>query len=435
MVLYPLMKKPIISSLKNFNQNTFSSLKIRNYRLYFLGQSVSLSGTWMQTIGQAWLVLKLTNSGTALGFVTALQFLPVLIFGAMGGVIADRLPKRKILYFTQTTAALLAFTLGILVVTGAVKLWMIYILASMLGLVNAIDNPTRRTFVMEMVGSKQLSNAVTLFSTAFNLSRIAGPAIAGAVIAAFGLAPCFFVNAASYIAVLISLFLMHAIELHQVEPVKRAKGQLREGFRYVNSMPILKYLLIMVAIVGTLTFEFQVNLPLLAKYTFGTEADGYALLNTSMGIGAVIGGILIAGRKRIKPIDLIYTSFIFGITIILTAVTPTIHLAIFMMIIVGIFLIQFTSYGETMLQLESAPNMRSRVMSLWSIAFLGSTPIGGLIIGWIGEYASPRWGLTVSGAAAVAAGVFGLIKIKNIKLKSLEPELAEPIPVEDTKGA
>jgi MFS family permease len=429
------MKKLILSFFKDFNQNTFSSLKIRNYRLYFMGQSISLSGTWMQTIGQAWLVLKLTGSGTALGLVTALQFLPVLIFGAMGGVIADRLPKRKILYFTQSTAALLALILGLLVVTDTIQLWMIYILAPMLGLVNSIDNPTRRTFVMEMVGSKQLSNAITLFSTAFNLSRIVGPAVAGAVIAAFGLAPCFFVNSASYAAVLVALSLMHTDELHQVDPVKRAKGQLREGLRYVSNTPILKYLLIMVAIVGTLTFEFQVNLPLLAKFTFGTGADGYALLNTAMGIGAVTGGILIAGRKRIKPSSLIYTSVIFGITIILTAVTPTIHFAIFMMIIVGIFLIQFTSYGETMLQLESDPNMRSRVMSLWSIAFLGSTPIGGLIIGWIGEYASPRWGLTVSGAAAITAGVFGFIKIKNIKLKSLEPELAEPIPVEDTKGA
>ncbi len=388
----------------------------------------------MQTIGQAWLVLKLTNSGTALGLVTALQFLPVLVFGAMGGVIADRLSKRKILYFTQTTAALLAFILGFLVASGAVRLWMIYILASLLGFVNAIDNPTRRTFVMEMVGSRQLSNAVTLFSTAFNLSRIVGPAIAGVVIAAFGLAPCFFINAASYIAVLISLFLMRSSELHIVEPVKRAKGQLREGLKYVRNTPLLKNLLIMVAIVGTLTFEFQVNLPLFAKYTFNTNADGYALLNTAMGIGAVIGGILIAGRKRIKPGDLIYTSFIFGLTIILTAVTPTIHFAIFMMIIVGIFLIQFTSYGETMLQLQSSPNMRSRVMSLWSIAFLGSTPIGGVIIGWIGEYTSPRWGLTVSGAAAVAAGIFGFIKIKNIKLRSVEEELVEPIPVEDNKG-
>jgi MFS family permease len=353
----------------------------------------------------------------------------------MGGVLADRYSKRKILYFTQSTAALLALILGILVASGMIKLWMLYILAWMLGVINAVDNPTRRTFVMEMVGSKQLSNAVTLFSTAFNLSRIIGPAIAGAIIAAFGLAPCFFINAFSYLAVLLSLFLMHSEELHPVDPVKRAKGQLREGLKYVKNVPLLKNLLIMVTIVGTLTFEFQVNLPIFAKYTFHTDADGYALLNTAMGIGAVIGGILIAGKKIISPRNLIFTSFIFGAVIVLTALTPTIHAAIFMMIIVGIFLIQFTSYGETMLQLESAPNMRSRVMSLWSIAFLGSTPVGGFIIGWIGENASARWGLTVSGLAAILAGAYGFIKFRDVKLKSAQPEYLEPIPVEDNKGA
>lgn len=389
----------------------------------------------MQTIGQAWLVLRITNSGTSLGFVTALQFLPVLIFGAMGGVIADRLSKRKILYFTQTISAVLAFILGVLVATETIKLWMLYILASLLGLVSAIDNPTRRTFVMEMVGSKELSNAVTLFSTAFNLSRIIGPAIAGAIIAGFGLAPCFFINAVSYLAVLLCLFMMQSEELHSVERVKRARGQLREGLKYVRNMPLLKNLLVMVTIVGTLTFEFQVNLPILAKYTFKSNADGYALLNTAMGIGAVIGGILIAGRKRIIPKNLIYTSFFFGFAILLTAIAPTIHIAILMMIIVGIFLIQFTSYGETMLQLESEPTMRSRVMSLWTIAFLGSTPIGGLIIGWIGEHASPRWGLTVSGLAAIIAGAYGLFKIKNITLRNIPAELVKPIPVEDNKGA
>jgi MFS family permease len=429
------MKNNLLSLLQKFKQNTFSSLKIRNYRLYFIGQSISLSGTWMQTIGQAWLVLKLTNSGTALGLVTALQFLPVLIFGGMGGVIADRQSKRKLIFFTQSVSAILAFILAVLVFTELIKLWMLFILASLLGLVNAIDNPARRIFVLEMVGKKDLGNAVTLFSTVFNLSRIVGPAIAGAVIASFGLAPCFFINAVSFVAVIVCLLMMRSNELHYVEPVKKAKGQLREGLKYVQSAPLLRNLLVMVAIVGTLTFEFQVNLPLFAKFTFNTNADGFALLNSGMGVGAVIGGLLTAGRKKVSPRDLILISFLFGITIIFTALTPTIHVAILSMIIVGIFLIQFTSYAETMIQLESAPNMRSRVMSLWSIAFLGSTPIGGLIIGWIGEYASPRWGLTVSGFAAIFVGFYGFLKIKNSKLNSDKLELTEPIPVEDNKGA
>ncbi len=425
------MVKQISLSLQRVRRNTFSSLKIRNYRLYFIGQSITLSGTWMHTIGQAWLVLKLTNSGTALGLVTALQFLPVLIFGAMGGVIADRSSKKKILYFTQSSSAVLALILAVLVATNTIQLWMIYILASMLGLVNAIDNPTRRTFVLEMVGNKELGNAVTLFSTVFNLSRIIGPAIAGAVIATAGLAPCFFVNSASFTAVIICLLMMHNEELNLVKPVKRAKGQLREGLRYVNNTPLLRNFLIMMAIVGTLTYEFQVNLPLVAKFTFNSNADGYAMLNSAMGLGAVLGGLFSASRKKMKAESLIFTTFAFGASVILAAISPNLHTAILAMIVVGIFSIRFGSTGETMLQLETAPNMRSRVMSLWSVAFLGSTPIGGPIIGWIGENASPRWGLTISGLAAIAAGFYGFLTIINrhkINPPAVDNKTAQAVP-------
>ncbi len=413
------MVKRISSSLQRVRHNTFSSLKVRNYRLYFIGQSISLSGTWMQTIGQAWLVLKLTNSGTALGLVTALQFLPVLIFGAMGGVIADRNSKRTLLFITQSSAAILALILAVLVATNTIQLWMLYILASLLGLVNAVDNPARRTFVLEMVGSKELGNAVTLFSTTFNLSRIIGPAIAGAVIASAGLAPCFFINAISFIAVIICLFMMRVEELYPTLPVKKAKGQLREGLRYVGSSPLLRNFLIMMAIVGTLTYEFQVNLPLIAKFTFNSNANGFALLNSAMGLGAVIGGLATASRKKMKAESLIFTTFAFGISVVLAAISPTLTIAILAMVVVGVFSIRFGATGETMLQLESAPNMRSRVMSLWSVAFLGSTPIGGPIVGYIGEYASPRWGLTVSGIAAIAAGFYGFLTL--IKKKTNTP--------------
>jgi len=407
------MVKRIYSSLQKVRRSTFSSLKIRNYRLYFIGQSISLSGTWMQTIGQAWLVLKLTNSGTALGLVTALQFLPVLFFGAMGGVIADRTSKRKLLFITQSSSAILAMILAVLVATNTIQLWMLYILASLLGLVNALDNPTRRTFVLEMVGSKELGNAITLFSTTFNLSRIIGPAIAGAIIAVAGLAPCFFINAISFIPVLVCLYLIHPGELFPTEPVKRSKGQLREGLNYVANTPMLKNFLIMMAIVGTLTYEFQVNLPLIAKYTFNSNANGFALLNSAMGLGAVLGGLASASRKKMKAESLIFTTFAFGASIILAAISPNLHVAFLAMIIVGVFSIRFGATGETMLQLESTPNMRSRVMSLWSVAFLGSTPIGGPIVGWIGEYASPRWGLTVSGLAAIIAGIYGFFTLTD----------------------
>ena len=430
------MVKRISSSLQKVRHNTFSSLKVRNYRLYFIGQSISLSGTWMQTIGQAWLVLKLTNSGTALGLVTALQFLPVLIFGAMGGVIADRTSKRKLLYFTQSSAAVLALILAILVASHTIQLWMLYILATLLGLVNAVDNPARRTFVLEMVGSQQLGNAITLFSTTFNLSRIIGPAIAGAVIAAAGLAPCFFINAVSFIAVLVCLFMMRSEELYPVEPVKRAKGQLREGLKYVGSSPLLRNFLIMMAIVGTLTYEFQVNLPLIAKYTFHSNANGFALLNSAMGLGAVLGGLASASRKKMTTASLVFTTFAFGVSVILAAISPSLRIALLAMIIVGVFSIRFGATGETMLQLESAPNMRSRVMSLWSVAFLGSTPIGGPIVGWIGEYASPRWSLTVSGLAAIAAGFYGFLTLsdKYQNKSSSKKNEATPVTIEKEKA-
>ena len=421
--------------LRTFSDSTFSSLKIRNYRLYFIGQSISVSGTWMQTIGQAWLVLKLTNSGTALGLVTALQFLPVLFLGAMGGVIADRLSKRKILFFTQSASGILALILGILVATNTIQLWMIYILATSLGLINAIDNPTRRTFIIEMVGHKELRNAITLFSTVFNLSRVIGPAIAGGIIAGFGLAPCFLINAASYIAVLICLFLMHKEELFSVEPVKRAKGQLREGLKYVYNTPLLRNVLFMMAIIGTFTYEFQVNLPLFAKFTFYGDASYFAFLNSAMGIGAVVGGLATASRKNSTPRGLIKTALGFGVAVILASLAPTFHLALVAMFIVGIFSITFTSQGDTILQLESAPAMRSRVVALWSVAFLGSTPIGGPIIGLIGEYVGPRWSLATSGFAAIAAGIFGVIMLWNYVSPKIKEQIPEPaIIIESNKA-
>ena len=419
----------MINYIKDFSSSTFSSLKNRNYRLYFIGQSISLPGTWMQTIGQAWLVLKLTNSGTALGLVTALQFLPVLIFGAMGGVIADRLPKRKILYFTQGGSGLLALILGIIVALNIVQLWMIYVLASLLGLINAVDNPTRRTFILEMVGSKQLRNAITLFSTEFNLSRVIGPAIAGGIIAAFGLAPCFLINAASYVAIIICLFMMRKDELLIVEPIKRAKGQLREGLKYVRNTPLMRNVLLMMAIIGTLTYEFQVNLPLVAKFTFNGDASYFAFLNSAMGIGAVVGGLATASRKKTSVKGLIKTAIAFGIAIVIASLSTTFHIALITMVVVGVFSIIFTSQGDTILQLESEPNMRSRVVALWSVAFLGSTPIGGPIIGWIGEYASPRWSLATSGIAAIIAGIFGFITLWNYSSKKSSQEILKPAAV------
>ncbi|HEX7975995.1 MAG TPA: MFS transporter [Anaerolineales bacterium] len=369
-------------TLKQFGRDTFSSFQVRNYKLYYFGQIISTSGTFMQSIAQAWLVLKLTNSGPALGLVSALQYVPILLFGPLGGVIADRFPKRKILYFTQSAAGILALALGILVATDRVTLWMVYVLAFCLGWVNVIDNPTRQTFVIEMVGKERLRNAVTLYSGLVNLSRVIGPAIAGALIAAVGLAPCFILNGISYLAVVVMLARMRPEELNPTPPLPRAKGQLREGFKYVLATPVLRNTLLMMAFIGTLTFEFQVSLPLIAQFTFKGNASSYAFLTGAMGFGAVFGGLAIAGQKKVSSSGLASAALLFGAAVLGASFMPTLGLTGLAMVFVGLCSIYFTSMGNSVLQLESSPQMRGRVMSFWSIAFLGSTTIGGPVVGW-----------------------------------------------------
>lgn len=403
------------SYLQQFSQETFSSLHIRNYRLYYIGQIISTSGTFMQSIAQAWLVLKLTNSGAALGLTTALQYLPILILGPYGGVIADRISKRKILYFTQSISGLLALILGVLVATGLVKVWMVYVLAFCLGMVTVFDNPTRQTFYIELVGPDNLRNAVTLYSTMINLARIIGPAIAGALIAAFGLAPCFIINGVSYVAVVIMLGMMRANELLTTPPVPRAKGQLQEGFKYVVSTPILGSTLLIMAIIGTLTFEFQVSLPLIAQFTFKGDASSYAFLSASMGFGAAIGGIFFASRKGLNPYKLVSASLLFGLAVLAAAFMPSLLLSGLALVLVGVCSINFSSLGNTTLQLESSPQMRGRVMSFWSVAFLGSTTIGGPIVGWFAEAAGARWGLALGGLAALIAAALGAVTLRNVQ--------------------
>jgi len=401
--------------LRRYGHETFSSLYVRNYRLYYIGQIISTSGTFMQTVAQAWLVLKLTNSGTALGITSALQYVPILLLGPYGGVIADRISKRKILYFTQSISGILALILGVLVVTGLVKVWMVYILAFSLGMVNVFDNPTRQTFYIELVGPDNLRNAVTLYSTLVNLARIIGPAIAAALIAAFGLAPCFIINGISYAAVVIMLGMMRVNELLVTPPVPRAKGQIQEGFKYVFSTPVLGSTLLVMAIIGTLTYEFQVSLPLIAQFTFHGNASSYALLTASMGFGAAFGGIFFASRKGISPYKVVSASLLFGLAVLAASFMPSLLLTAFLLVFVGISSINFSSLGNSILQLESSPQMRGRVMSFWSVAFLGSTTIGGPIVGWFAEAAGARWGLALGGLAALVAAALGAITLRNVQ--------------------
>ena len=389
-------------------RRTFRSLSTRNYRIFIAGQVVSLSGTWMQSVAQAWLVLRLTGSGTALGLVIALQFLPVLLFGPFGGVIADRFPKRRLLVGTSTVAMTQALVLGVLVLTGAIELWMVFAMAAVFGMVTAVDNPARQTFVLEMVGKDNLTNAITLNSVVVNAARVVGPALAGVLIAVVGIGICFILNAASYVAVIIALLLMRTSELSPAPTQERAKGQLRAGLSYVRATPELLVPLVMMAIIGTLSYEFQVILPLVAERTFEGGAGTYGTLTSAMGVGAVIGGLATAGRSG-APSDagLVRAAAMFGAVILLAAVAPFLWLEVVVLVFVGAASINVLATGNTTLQLRSAPELRGRVMALWAVAFLGTTPVGGPIIGYIGEHAGPRVGLAVGGSAALVASLLG----------------------------
>jgi len=301
----------------------------------------------------------------------------------------------------------------VLVVTNQATLWIVYILTFCLGWVNVFDNPTRQSFVVEMVGEDKLRNAVTLYSSLVNLSRVIGPAIAAALITFIGLAPCFIINGISYAAVVIMLSKMRPSELQLTTPLPKSKGQLQEGVRYVFSMPILRDILIMMTLVGMLTYEFQVSLPLMAQHTFNAGASGLAFLTGSFGLGAVVGGIAVASQRKNTPSLLIITGSLFGVTILAAAFMPTLLLSGVALLLAGICSIFFTSLGNTILQLTSSPQMRGRVMSFWSIAFLGSTTIGGPAVGWFAQVAGDRWGLALGGFAALAAGLLGLVNLRK----------------------
>jgi MFS family permease len=404
---------PLVERFQAYRSTTFSALKVRNYRLYFLGQGISLIGTWMQGVGQAWLVYKLSGSGTTVGIVAALQFLPVFFLAPFGGVLADRFPKRRMLLFTQTFAAVLALTLGLLVATGSIKVWMIGLLALGLGIVNSLDNPVRQSFISEIVGLDELRNGVTLNSLEVNLCRIIGPAIAGVVIVKIGIALCFFTNAASFVAVIACLALMRERELQPSKRVAAARGQIRAGLKYAWSSPTLRTVLFMMALVGTLTYEFNVTLVLLAGSMPHGNAGTYALLTSAMGLGAVLGGLMTAGRRTAALRGLVLSSFGFGLTMLMVAASPSIIAAALFMIAVGACSLVFTSLTNTILQMESAQQMRGRVMSLWTVAFLGSTVFGAPIVGWIGQHFSPRASISVGAAAALLAGIIGLSAMRK----------------------
>jgi MFS family permease len=392
-----------------------SSLRQRNYRLFFFGQLISVAGTWMQTVAQSFLVLDLThNSGTQLGLTTAARFLPMFIFGPVGGLFADRLDKQRVLYVTQTLSGLLAGAFAVLIATGSIRLWIVYLLALALGFVNVFDNPARQSFISEMVSARDLPNAVTLNSVSMNMARVFGAALGGVLAAAIGLAWCFACNGLSFAAVLISLVAMHKSELFRAKRLPREKGQVRQGLRYVRSTPELLIPLVLIAVVGTLAWEFQVTLPLMASKVFHGGAAAYGVMASVMGVGAVVGGLISAARPRPRARALCLAAIGWGIAILAASAAPTMALELAALVFVGYGSITFNSLAKTTLQLAAKPEMRGRVMALWALAWLGSTPIGGPIVGWVGQAAGARWSLVIGGLPTLVCGILALPALSRI---------------------
>jgi MFS family permease len=384
-------------------ERTFSSLSVPNYRRYFTGQVISISGNWMQIVAEMWLIVQLTGSGVSVGITAALQFLPMLLFGAWGGLLADRVSKLRLLQYTQALMAVPALTLWILTATGDIAPWMVFGLVLARGSVLAIDNPARQAFVMELVGPERIVNAVSLNSVVVHCSRIAGPAAAGTVIALVGVGPCFAVNALSFVAMLVTLRRMDRKALLISAPAQRRRGDVRLGLRYVRSTPELWIPLAAMVLVGLLSFNFQVLLPLLAHSTWHGTATTYAVMTMAMAVGSVGGALLSGGRGQVSARLLVGAAALFGVFELLVAVAPTLPLQILALVPLGAVSVTFAAGVNSSLQLAASPAMRGRVMSLYSIVFMGSTPIGAPLVGWLAEAASPRAGLVLGGAAALVA--------------------------------
>ncbi|MGH2990141.1 MAG: MFS transporter [Solirubrobacterales bacterium] len=392
---------------------SFASLRIPNYRRFFVGQLVSISGNWMQTVAEIWVVLSLTGSGVAVGFTTALQFLPMLLLGAWGGLIADLLPKRRLLIATQALHMLPPLALLALAASGALTPIAVYVVVFGRGLVNAIDYPTRQAFVMEMVGAGRVVNAVSLNSVLIHSARITGPALAGVLIATVGVEPCFALNAASFAVMIVALMRMDAGELRPAVRPERQSGAVRAGLRYVRATPQLWIPLGLMAIVGTLGFNFQAILPLLARFSFEGGASAYAALVSAMGIGAVVGALTNGARGRVTPALMVGAAVGFGALALLAAGAPSIGLELLVLAPLGAASVILAASVNSALQLASEPAMRGRVMALYSVVFLGTTPIGAPLAGWLSEQLDPRAALVMAGVAALIAGLLARIAFER----------------------
>lgn len=398
--------------------STFSSLKVRNYRLFATGAVVSNTGTWMSRIAQDWLVLSITGSSFAVGITTALQFLPMLLFGLYGGVIADRYPKRQILLCTQATLGVLGLGLATLTLSGVVQVWHVYTIAFLLGMVTVVDNPTRQTFVVEMVGPSAVRNAVSLNSANFQAARLVGPAVAGVLITAVGSGWAFLINGLSFLAPLTGLLLMRTSELHKIERVPRGKGQLREGLHYVAGKPELIWPIVLVGFIGTFGFNFPIWLSAFVNRVFHSGASTYGLLNTLMAAGSLIGALLAARRSGSRLRILVGGALIFGLMEATASQAPAFWMFAALLVPIGIFGLTFNTTANATVQLATDPAMRGRVMSLYMMVFVGGTPIGGPIMGWVTDTYGARIGFLSGGLVAAAAALcVGLVLVRAGNLR------------------
>jgi len=394
---------------------TFRALQNHNYRLYAMGGVVSNTGTWMQRVAQDWLVVLLAvNDGTSLGITTGLQFLPALLLSPYAGLVADRVPKLRLLQVTQTVMALTALLLGVLAITGTVEVWHVYVLAFVFGTGSAFDAPARQSFVSEMVGPDDLSNAVGLNSASFNAARLAGPAVAGLLIGAFGggvkaTGLVILVNAVSYVAVLVALRSMKVADLQIVDRQPRHKGQIRDALRYLRGRPDLLLILSVVFFAGTFGLNFQMTSALMATHVFHKGATEYGLLGSIMAIGSLTGALLAARRTQIRLRLVVGAALVFGVVEIAAGLMPTYLTYAAVVPLLGLTALTMITAANTTMQLATAPGLRGRVMALYLMVFMGGTPLGSPFIGWLGEQFGARWtligggGLTILGVVASVA--------------------------------
>lgn len=401
--------------------NTFRSLRSRNFRLYVAGQLVSTTGTAMQQVGQSWLVYDLARSGTALGVNLALQFLPIMLFAAWGGLLADRLDKRRLLIVTQAASGVLAIALWGLVASGVVTLFFVHVFAFLLGSVSAVDMPTRQAFVMDMVGREDASNAVALNSATFTSGRLFGPALAGVVIASLGVGPCFLINGLSFLATILALHGMDRDDLLHIPRAAPERRQVRAGLRYTWRTPELRTPLLLLAVVGTIGLSFIVVLPLLAEDSFDGGPRLYGVLMSLLGLGSLVGALIAARRQQPTRAVVVGAATGFGVATTLTALAPSAAVASVLLVICGVTVMVFLATVNSTLQLSSEPTMRGRVMALYGLVFVGTTPVGGPILGWVAELWGPRASLALGGMAslgAAAAAAPALLTRRRLRMET-----------------